>query len=452
MAIDTLDPNTPGLDPDMAARATPKPIKGSPWVAQAGDSLTEYGLDTSSATVTQWTVGSANTFLRWKLRQRIYTEPSMITARGGTTTAHLLATQVPKIIASGAAVALIRSGANDVNQGVAVSLSAANVRSAISMLTVAGMSSVLVSVVPWSGWSSAQKQAAVDLNRQYWLMSLDPALNVRFVDINPDMLDYATGARLASYTAADGIHDNAMGAAAVGQGALYDVMDALLPPDADLPVSNSNDTFSTTTNPSGNIVSNGLLAGSAAVGAGTQVNNIPAGAASGNVPTGGWLAGFTGNDAANPLTVAFSKGTHPTISTLSTVVMTLGGSGGNVGAMLNQPITIPAGVAAGDKLYGEADISYTDLSNVRAVVLEIGLSGGYKAIDGAPGVMVSSAMLPATFSGLWRTPALSLPTSPSGLYVRVSVIPNNTGLAVAGVVTISRVALRKAGLGPVASV
>ena len=425
------------LAQDMAAqarRAAGVRLRPVPRVAFLGDSLTQFALN-SGAGITQWTPASYLTWLRWTMRDRFHTEPALILGVASTRTDHLLATQVPQAIAARADIAFVQDGTNDVGLLTAAQ-SIANVAAAVRLLNAAGIAVVLIAIVPQGGWSTAKRQQAAAYNRQLWMLARDAARAVRFVDVNPAYTDYGTGNALAGYQFSDAVHDSPSGALAKAQ-LIAGAVDDLFPRAAELVISSSADAFDAALNPTGDMLANGLMAGTT----GTLTSG-----ATGTVPTG-WTGGLAASGATT-LTVALSKGADPGYATVPAAVMTLGGTGDANNAKYDQGIATPAGLAAGDRVYLQCDVRWSGLAGVKSVGPRLSVGDGsatYEAWDGAAFNPAGTAVLalPPAFAGLMRTPSLTLPANFQGLRARLQAVPV-AGSAVAGTVAFGRCSLRRA--------
>jgi hypothetical protein len=428
----------------VITQSTAKPvIRTTPRVCFGGDSLTQFSIN-NSGNIRQWSTSSYITPLRWLLRGRMIISQAQVYGVSSTTSAHLLATQVPQIIGGGCDIALIQDGTNDPTNGITAAQTVANLQAAAATLNAQRIWVVFIAIAPQSGWSQAQRQQIAEVNRQLFAMSLDPSRRVRFVDINPVYTDYGTGNALAGYQFSDNVHDSPVGGFVKAQ-LIATAVDDLVPKLSELLPLGSADAYHATLNPTGNLLTNGILAGTG--------GNATFGGATGQAPTN-WQIGFE-STGGSTMTIASAKGTLAGNSSIPTSVITFGGTGDARFMRMNaqsvagtNAVTIPAGVVAGDRLEASCEVAWSGMTNFRYLALRLQASDGtttWQNWDGGtltPSGTSSLPMVPTMPSIIFTTPELVVPTGMTGLFFFLEAAPV-VGAAVSGTVTVDRCSLRK---------
>jgi hypothetical protein len=413
-----------------------------PRIAFMGDSNTEFSRNVS-ATQYQYTTSSYVHWLRRIARQRFYMQPDYVTGISSMGTAHLLGVQVPQVLGLSPrpTIAMIQIGTND--NGVLTAVQAvANVLASIRALNAAGIRVFLLSIVPQGTWNNAKKQWAAEVNRHYWLMAHDPALAVRFVDLNPPYIDYVTGSPIAANQYSDQVHDSPTGGLLKAQ-TILPALEPFLPPSSEiLPMTNA-DSYDATLAPGGNMLDNGMFVGAA--------GSLFGSGASGQVATN-WTGGNT-TTGVSDVAVALSKGTHATYPTMPTQVMTVSGVGNSASGFrfIRTLPAFPAGLVAGDFIHGEMEVGWTNAVNIRQLWLRLSISDGTTTTETMEGgTLVPSGTsplpLPAAHMGVMRTPPLVVPPNAVSMTLRLEGVTLTNGASCSMVVTASRAAVRKTNL------
>lgn len=434
MAIDILARDSA----DLARRSTRFRFRGLPLVGFLGDSLSQFGINVATGNV-QWTNSSYIPWLRRLLRDRGQTSTALNFGVASQRTDHFLNVQVPQAIAAGIDIAFVQIGTNDV-ANFTLAQSIANVTAGVSLLNAAGIAVVLIAVAPQTAWSAASRQQAAAYNRFLRSLSVDRARNVRFVDVNPTYVDYATGNALAGYQFNDNVHDSPAGGYVKAQTILA-ATDDLFPRLAELlPISAAAD-YDAALSPNGNILANSLFTGT-----GGQKRNGATGTVADN-----WAL-MLANAGGSTITAAGSKGNDTTYPTLPTQIVTIGGTNdGNSVRLRTQSvvgtdgITVPAGIAIGDSVVMEANIRWSGVAGLREVRAALyANNSAVRAFDGSnfkPNTASADMPLPVAVGDLfYRTPPLVYPGG--GLDAMIEMY-GVAGAALAGTITISRVAVRK---------
>jgi lysophospholipase L1-like esterase len=453
-ALAQIDPVARGMAGAAQSTAGRFPLTHTPRIAFACDSWSDFNRNVSAApTTVMWTSFGYINSLRAHYGKRFYTDPSLEFGIAGQTTSYYLTTEVPQIIAAKPDILIVYCGTNDDNTYPVLTTSVANMQKADAQLSAAGIAVIHVGLVAQGSWNGAKKQWMAEFNRQMWLQSLNPALNVRYVDLNPTMSDYSTGLVVSGLLVGDNVHPSVLGGIAIAA-AIEPVLDQLLPAIPDLQQLTDDEAYDPTLNPSGNMLLNGMMTGTA----GSALSP-----AAGAVATD-WQCHFSNYSAPTTLTMACSKGTDSSYTNESTQVITIGGTAdgdrirfeamGTSGALW----TMPA-LAAGAAVYGECKISGTGLTNIASIQLLLVITvngttytywdGEYQNTGSSPGY--SPGALPSTYSALRITPALTLPTgtvTSTRFYLEIQPMTSST--ATSGAVTVEQCAVRQAGLGHVA--
>ena len=414
-----------------------------PRVASMGDSNTDFSRNFNASQYQYTTTGYVH-WLRRIARQRYYMQPDYVTALSGMGTAHLRDVQVPQLLAMPAAtrpnIAIIQMGTND-NGNLTTAQAVANVLAAVRALNAAGIVVILLSIVPQGTWNNVKKQWAAEVNRQYWLMSHNAALAVRFVDLNPCYVDYATGSPIAGMQFSDQVHDTPTAGLAKAQ-AILPVLEPFLAPSSELLPMTNADLFDPALAPTGNLLDNGMFSGSA--------GTLSGAAASGQVATG-W-AGLNSAADASTMTVAFSKSMHPTLSGLPQQVMTVAGTG-NSGAQFRLSRNVPAlqaGLTAGMRVYAEMDVSWLNAVNIWQLWLRLSFYGATtrEVMDGGTLTPAGTAQapLPPAAGGIMRTPPMEIPAGATSYLLRLEGQTLTNGQPCSMTVTAGRASLRRAGV------
>ena len=272
----------------------------------------------------------------------------------GQTTAQILA-RVPDVIAVKPGICVVLAGVNDVAAGnINYSTTTANLAAIYGALTRAGIVVIAVPILPSATFSQALKQSCGRINS--WISNYIRSIPLLYL-ANPiqNYVDYsATGANLGDpiggATAAgtaytyDGLHPNTRGAWAIGK-AIADTLVRIVG-QRKTQFLNPSDVWSATTNPFGNLISNGAMVGTSGAVSGT---------ATGSVATS-WSVQGSG-------TCACSKGTRTLDNgaTAETQIITLGASSS---ALIYQDLYNAAGSPVGANLATEWDVGASSAVNM----------------------------------------------------------------------------------------
>ena len=171
--------------------------------------------------------------------------------------------------------------------------------------------------------------------------------------------------------------------------------------------------------------------------------------ASGQVATG-WQGVNSAPDAST-VTVAFSKSVHPTLTGLPQQVMTVSGVGNNAAQFrfARNFAALPAGLVAGNRVYAEMDVSWTNAVNIWQLWLRLSFYGATtrEVMDGGTLTPAGTAQvaLPAAIGGIMRTPPLEIPPGATNCLVRLEGQTLTNGQPCSMTVAAGRASLRRAG-------
>lgn len=429
----------------MAGRAL-RYIPGVPLIGIFGDSITAQ--NTKAATGTTADSYAAIGYLHQalaKLKGRARTRINLNFGVSGDNTTQMLA-RVGTVAASDANIIVVLGGTNDTPGLTAISTITGNMQAIYEMLLAAGKVVIAIPILPrtpFSGSSSVSNSRKTVLAFNNWLRryAYTQRLGRFFVaDGDVAMMDYgsATGDPIANSTY-DGLHPMSYGAQLVG-GALYTVLDRILPPRADQIYSQA-DVFDATYNPRGSVSNNPKMTGTGGT-AGTGI--------SGTVADAYTMA----RNIGSTLTATASKGALAAPNGGASQVIELGG--GTAGATTERIRfyqTINAGgstFSSGDVVYGEIEVDQASLVNVQYISLLVNHNDGVTVTSHYglyPYADVDDREI-ADNSRVIRTPEFTVPayagsgTQTIGIYLYIDAACDGAG--VSGTITVKTMALRKA--------
>jgi hypothetical protein len=407
-------------------------IGGPARFSCVGDSITADGGVPSSLIFTNW--GYTAWFRRF-MGRRIDFPLSRMYAVAGSKVIDVVNNQLPTAAADASDVVIVHIGTNSIGVETDAAIQS-GMQTIFDTLRAAGKLVVAIPVRAHRAayaFTAQQKQQVGKINRWVYQYSRINA-NMLYFSFDPLLQDWSTGDAQAAYLR-DGLHDNLISAKLLGK-ALSDFLSPLIP-SQDGGFTGLGDVYDATFNPTGNLLTNGLLAGAG----GTLANG-----ATGTPPTS-WRGRFGG--AAITSTLAFSKVADATYPTLSRAVMTIGGTGDGNNCVLdnNTPTLASLGVSVGDVVELEAEIAWNFTTGAfQSLWLEVNFVNGSFAFltsstDGAPPTNGSFAV-GESGSAFYRTPPLVVPAGAIYNNCLVTVVPPASG-ACAGTITSGRVALRK---------
>lgn len=295
------------------------------------------------------------TWLTALLGERLNQEVADNFSVSGTTTAHMLNTQLPQALASDAAWVVVEGGNNDIGGSIQPATTVSNMTAVISALLSAGKRPIVIG--PMARGSSAYTQALKDAFNQInqglrYFMAHNPG--AVWIDTRAVLADQLTGYAITSMTQGDGIHPNAVGAKTLAGQVVTAISGAISPyggPCMDDPF----DLYSSSANPVGNLLTNGGLTTTTG---GTINTGTPSGVMTGTIASG-WIANYlgkaggtyTGTMVASVVSrsdAQFGKLQQFTATNLA---------GGNTSDFwqFQQNINFPTGLAPGDQVYFACD-------------------------------------------------------------------------------------------------
>ena len=372
-------------------------------VAAIGDSIAADALGSNTATSISWTNWGFLAWMRRFLNQRMDFPIANILAVPGTTVAQAVS-QAQAVVALGNVdICIINTGTNSLGAETTVAMQAEYAQ-IINMLRQAGIFVIVCAISAHNGGlaitgASLRQQSFINK----WLANfcrLNPG--TYYFDVNPYIIDFATGNAGSAYLR-DGIHLSQAGAIVWGQ-QLANVINGLVPANQDR-FTLLGDVYDATNNPAGNLLANGLLAGSG----GTTGNG-----GSGVVPTS-WWGGRSGGSGT--VTAVYSAVSDTNYTNLYKLRMTLGGvADTNSGYIFQQPAAPPP--SPGSYIWGACDVvPNITTANVVAIYLRIDCQN------------VSYASLAATIDGTLSAVNGDLPvgfTTPFSLRTEPLLVPAGT--------------------------
>lgn len=287
---------------------------------------------------------------------------------GGDTTTGMLARLETDVISKSPDIVFIHAGTNDITAGASFATITGNLTSIYAALLSRGILVAAIPIYPrgsGSNWaSSTQRNLHHAVNS--WIR--EKALTTQgmiLIDGTPAMTDPAssTGDVRTDFTI-DGLHPSPLGGFYVGEAA-YRIFKEITRPAATLCYSPS-DVYDATNNPSGNLLTNGLLAGTAGT-AGTG--------ASGSVADG-WNVFRTSGTISTAVCSKVNR-TDGLPGSLQQMVLSSAGSGSGDGSVIftTSPSSITSNIVINNwyEALMEIDVSATTSGNkmIKAIYLEL---------------------------------------------------------------------------------
>lgn len=400
-AVDSED-NVTGITGPSGERITPK--HGRTYrLSGLGDSITSLCQSSSASTKYLQSYG----FIPWAMilsKQAVSYSFTDNFGVGGDTTTQVLA-RVPAVIADAADICTVHCGTNDIYGGVSYATTISNLASIWAALTGAGITVIAIPILPRAKDSTsgllplAQRYMIQRINA--WIRVNAPATpNVYLADPTPNIVDYsASGANLgdpiggisAAVTAYtyDGLHPANMGGFWIGK-AVADVLALLTVPPGDT-FKSPVDIYNATDNPNGNVLLNGHLAGSA---------GTISGSTTGTCATSWTLQGIAGTVAGSQTSFTLPNG-----AALPEQTMTIGAS--STVKMFQQRASL-AGLATGDEVYAEVEVTVTSPVNMTSIFLQL---DDATTTARCLNPVVSSYFPAVDWTGVLRTPNFTLGAS-----------------------------------------
>jgi len=410
------------------------PIRGAgSRGAVMGDSLTALALNAGD-----WTDTGYAAFLRRFCGSRISLPTSMVFATLGYTTAQIASNWLPQCLAAKPDWCVVEGGINDLLQTIPPATTIANLEAIYQSLLVAGIFVIAVPIrsttTPSGGippLSATQKAQQGYINNAIKAFCAANS-GITYFDVNPSFIDWATGDALAANVSVDqsnghildGIHDSPQGAYLFGAG-LATVINGLVPARDDR-FTLLADTYDPTNNPTGNLLSNGLMAG---IG-GTVLSG-----GTGTVPTG-WFGDPQG------LTVAFGNPAYSGYTNLTKTSMAISGTAASQFPALFSPAS---GWSVGDTVIAEVEADWNITSNIASIGLTIDMEDnqGHLISQTRDGYISGLGNWPTGIgSAVFRTNPFVIPANTAFMNLIGRVYTPGSG-TVAAVVNWARGSMRK---------
>lgn len=421
--------------------APTQPVQRGPLksIAIIGDSITANASNVLTPEIT-----SSHGYWTWAdifSGHRTTFQPGSNLGIGGNTTADVLA-RLSSLIKIKPDIAVVAIGTNDITGALTAQQSIANLKNIWDQLYQAGIVVIACTILPrtssWGLTAAMRNQAVVINNFIRSQQGVRP--NFEVVDATSSFLDYTAMDGFArAGLQIDGLHPAQAGAFLYGA-AVADVIKRLVPQRDELQTDPTN--VWSLTNPSGNLVANGLLAGTT----GSKGTGC-----TGNVATS-WALALSATNAG--MAVVATKEAHPTLTGLERQTLAISGAlTANCQAIFSQTLNYVDANSAyqpGDVVEAMCEIEVVGQSNLAGVQLDIrnqDTSNALKyAIDcNTYGSSYTAAQqLPdgKDWSGIFRTQPFVVPANPANIRPRI-VIQGWSGRTVGGTIKIGRVTLRK---------
>lgn len=376
-----------------------------------------------------------NGYMAWARRycgSRVDLRLSNLFATGGLRQDQIIAQHLPSALAAGLDVCVVDTIRNSIGaEGVTTDSLIAGQRQILDGLTTRGTICIVHPVLAASGayllsGDSLLQACALERFQADYCRGNRRAI---FANVNPLVTDFATGLAVAG-TLFDDLHPSLQGARLIGY-AIAQIINQFAAPVDDLHTL-VGDVYDATKNVSGNLLVNGLMAGTG----GTKQNG-----ATGNAPDS-WIAA---PNSTSTTTLAMSKVAVSGRTNLSVARMTLGGTGDGVQQLLYQQVD-GSKWSVGDVVRGlvacEWSITAGSFSEISLNIIAMNSSFAVigQAIDG---VANGTGYYPTGASGAitFRTEDFTIPAGTAYLIFRLHAVaaagsPNAT-------VDWSRASLRK---------
>ncbi|PZA12456.1 hypothetical protein DNX69_10805 [Rhodopseudomonas palustris] len=372
-----------------------------------------------------------NGYLSWIRRYcggRINLPASNVFAGGGLKQHDIIATHLPAALAAGLDVCIVDTLRNSIGHDTTANL-IAGLAEILDGLTARGTFCIVHPVAAASGGyilsgDNLLQACALERFAASYCRSNPKA---SFANINLLIADFASGLALGGMLS-DDLHPSVIGARLIGYADAQIINQFAAPIDDrhTLP----GDLYDAGKNPHGNLLVNGLLAGT---------GGVEQGGPTGETPTN-WLV-----QGGSSTTLAMSKVAVAGRTNLSSTRMTLGGTGDNVQQMLYQQID-DGKYDAGDVLRAEVEAEWTitagSLAEISLTMLAMDSSFGVIR-TWVDGVNTGAGYLPAGASGplCFRTEDFAVPAGTAYLIYRLHAVA--AAGALAATVDWSRASLRK---------
>lgn len=380
-----------------------------------------------------WNPWGFLTWMRRAMGRRVDLTLNRVYAVGGKTVAEMRSEQLPSALADDLDLCIVHGGRNGISGTAGVKEAiVADLEAIYDALRENGTFVVAIpirTVKSGAGWTTDTFKAASWVNK--WIRDYCRThRGTLCIDVNPIYMDFATGYAKAAYLR-DNTHDSQASAKVMGE-YLASILNPLMP-DVALGFSQINDVYDASTNPTGNLLANGLLAGTT----GTELNG-----ATGDSPNSwGWM-----RDAnAGSVTVVGSKEAHASFTGLEWAAGVHGGTGTN-GMALRQAIT--TNFAPGDVVYSECEVAYDVVSTDIATIYSrlYATVSGVAAFDSWDGYLstVSNGLMPTGAGTAYlRTDPFVIPADVNALQFFAGTKNDSSGAAPNATLKVLTAAVRK---------
>lgn len=402
----------------------------APLIAFAGDSITA-----AAPYVTATSIGNhpyaPSSWLMPMLGQRARTDFSLNFGVAGNTSAQLLA-RIDAIAACPADIIVILIGTNNVNGSVSAQTLTdykSDMAAIWDRLAAAGKVVVTMPPLPRNLSAGNQNNRRVLHAMREWMLrqAWSGRRNFYIADAAVEYGDptSATYAPRAGYDY-DGLHPQARGGYEIGAKSLFRVLDRILPPVPQF-LASADDVYDATYNPGGNLLTNGLLDGTAG-----SKNTVQGLTPTGDIATSwqtSFSAPYSGGTALSGLTVVGSKGITAD-GRIEQVLTLSGGYTGDVDSAfgISQAVGSLSRIQPGDVIEAMAeivlDVSATELPLVSprlTMAMALPVSGNFRISDM---YWVNNGYAPKEgYTLLLRTPRWTVTETPSSISFGIHMMP-----------------------------
>lgn len=410
-----------------------RPVDVATVLSAIGDSITARG-DSAAGNFTDRTLAGYLSWVRIRTRQRFYCPPAHNFGVNGETTGQMLA-RISDVLAVQPSVCIVHAGTNDLSGA-----SASSYADIIANLT--GIYDALASIgcaiiaIPITGRSSPN--ALSDDNKRrigqrvnQWIRSQSYTRKRFYVADASLSFDDPKGTAWTerSGMTEDGIHSGQVGAYTLAD-KVVSILNALYPADFFQPFANPIDTYDATYDPTGNILTNGNMAGSTA-----------AGIATGNVATG-WNDNFSvlRGSAAAYSKVTLADGRDATQLDLS------GNINGSTGSVELGCSVDHTKLASGEAMQAAVDVTIGANAMISGLLCSLQVTVGGVTTYARDGVGNQSFPLPpGGYSGTLLTPRLAITGTPTSAALILRTQLRNAGVStpISGTIQWASAAVRK---------
>lgn len=406
-------------------------------IACLGDSITERNW------VNTTDYGTNNTgYMTWAnvfLKKRLWFPYANNFGYSGETT-ETIKTHVSDVIAVAPDYCVVLIGINDIAAADPFATITANLQEIYDGLLNAGITPVAMTIWPEDYASITADERKVKYRVNTWIR--ETCLRDRRIllcDPFPLLVDSAsaTGAAVTGYLA-DTLHPAAKGAFWAGW-ALYKTLDPILPTTPTICTTQA-DLYDATYNPTGNLLANGILDGTAGTETGAGVSGDTA--TSWTLYRTGTSGGGTSTCVGSKTTVTLDNGqTIPA----QTITVNCATSGNDERFMLYQYVT--TNYLPGEQVWAEIDVDVTSSINLKYLKFQIVDYDGLAITLTVPDLRnpTDAGYLPdGTWSGRLRTPVFTVGPDNGSQALRIQLLTSWDGTSAAsGVIKAYRASVRK---------